>query len=285
MNVYCYTDYRLFLKDSFSTLQRTNANLSIREILRRIGSSSPSYYKEVVIDGKKNMGSSMARKVAAFLKLDSAETDYFLALVGYNQAKKELERSQYYEKLMLSKGCSQAENRFLTAQEYAYLSSWEISAIREFLHFYKNFKNRNDDERKDLACNFLPKLTVDQLDNAIEILESLKFIKKDVDGNYCKTSHNIRSVEKTPAAYLTLCQNMKHALEIINTAPSEARIFKNVIVSISSQTYSVIEKRIQEFSKEIIDIVSNDTLPEDQLYSLGVQFFPLTRKLKGDKKG
>jgi uncharacterized protein (TIGR02147 family) len=284
MDVYCYTDYRLFLKDSFTALQRTFVNLSIREILRRIGSSSPSYYKEVVIDGKKNMGSSMARKVAAFLKLDSSETDYFLALVGYNQAKTELERNQYYEIVMMSKGRSPSENRFLSAQEYEYLSSWEVSAVREFLHFYKNFKNIDDEERKDLVSNFLPKLTVDQIDKAIKVLESLKFIKKDAQGNYRKTSHNIRSVTKTPAAYMTLCQNMKHALEIINTAPLESRIFKNVIVSISSQTYAIIEKRIQEFSKEILDIVSHDTLPEDQLYSLGVQFFPLTKKLKGDRK-
>ncbi len=277
MNIYSYNDYRLYLKEAFSSLRRRNGNLSMREIHRRIGCTSPSYFKEVVVDAKKNMSFTMARKVAAFLKLDAHETEYFLALVGYNQAKTELERNHFYDQLIRYHGRSSADNRFLNVQEHAYLSSWEISAIREILQFHRNFGNRNADERRELADRFLPKLTDDQIVKAVETLKSLGFIRKDGRGNYRKTGQNLRSVKKTPAAYLTLCQNMKHALEIINTASPESRLFKNLIISVSAQAYEIIENRIQEFSKEILDIVSNDSLPEERLYSLGIQLFPLTK--------
>jgi uncharacterized protein (TIGR02147 family) len=277
MNIYHYINFRDFIKDAFSALRNENENLSIREILRRIGCASPSYFKEVIIDAQKKMSPVMTRKFALFLKLDTRETDYFLALVGYNQAETESERILYYEELLRHKVHTASENKFLELREYEYLSSWELSAIREFLHFHDGFKNLDAEERKKLAGCFLPKISDEQIKNAIQTLESLEFIKKDAHGNYRKTKQNIRSVKKTPAAYRTLCQNMKHALEIINTASPENRIFKNVIVSISSPTYEIIEKKVQEFCKEILDIASNDAYPEDRLYSLGLQFFPLTK--------
>ena len=178
---------------------------------------------------------------------------------------------------MRHKVSSPLENQFLDPREYTYLSSWEISAIREFLHFYNGFKNFDAEDRKRLADCFFSKISDEQVNNAVQTLESLGFIKKDAQGNYYKTKQNIRSVRKTPAAYLTLCQNMKHALEIINRTSPQTRIFKNVIVSISAPTYEVIEKKIQEFCREILEIVCNDSNPEDRLYSLGLQFFPLTK--------
>jgi uncharacterized protein (TIGR02147 family) len=283
VNVFEYNDYRLFLRDSFSEARKRNKHLSIREILRRIGSASPSYYKEVVVDSKKNMSITMARKIAIFLKLDHNQANYFLALVGFNQAKTEAERAENYGQLVsLPKGAG-AESRFLSAQEYAYLSSWEIPALREVLFFYPTFGNRNREERAKLAAQFIPKVSDEQMHRAIGVLESLGFIEKDGGGNFRKTRHNIRCVNKTPAAYLILSQYMKHALEIINIAEPDSRMFKNLILSMSSQAYGAIERKIQEFCKDILDIVSNDRLPADRLCSLGVQLFPLT-KIPGVRK-
>lgn len=283
MNIYGYTDFRDFIKDAFSELRKGNANLSIREILRRIGCSSPSYFKEVVIDAQKKMTTVMAGKFAQFLKLDTHETSYFLALVGYNQAQTESERIRYYQEMLHNKVDKVSENQFLELREFEYLSSWEISALREFLQIYDGFKNKDSIERKKIASCFIPKISEEQIDKAIKALETLGFIEKNDQGNYRKTRQNIRSVKKTPAAYLTLCQNMRHALEIINIVSPEERIFKNLTLTFPSKIYGLIENKIHEFCKEILDISSNNPDPEDRLYSLGLQFFPLTRS-PGDKK-
>jgi uncharacterized protein (TIGR02147 family) len=283
MTIFNYTDYRLFLKDEFSALQHKNKHLSMREILRRIGCVSPSYFKETVMDAKKNMGVSMARKIAAFLKLDKNEAEYFITLVNFNQSKTESERVEYYEQLIRLGAHGASESRFLSGNEYGYLSSWEIPAIRELLKYHPNFGNRSKEERKLLIDKFLPKITEEQIQQAMSILESLGFVQKDANGNFRKTDQNIRSVEKTPAAYSLLCQNLKLAQEIINIAPSRSRIFKALMVSTSSQAYQLIEKKTNEYCKEILDIVTNDKSPEDRLYSLGVQLFPLT-KLPEEKR-
>jgi uncharacterized protein (TIGR02147 family) len=280
MNIYSFTDYRKFLQETFSDLQRKNRTLSMREILRRIGCTSPSYYKEVVVDVKKNMSMAMARKIAAFLKLDPNAMEYFVALVGYNQAKTELERNHHYQQLILHNRGAIVENHFLTPNELAYFSTWEIPAIRELLLFYKNFKNRTAEERRKLAERFYPELSEVQVREAIELLEKLDFIKKDLHGNYRRTGQNIRQVKKNPLTYYMLRQNMKHAVQIINRISPDIRIFKNVTISMSEQAYKILEKKIQEFCGEVSDIVSNDSLPADRLYTLGIQLFPLTRTIE-----
>jgi uncharacterized protein (TIGR02147 family) len=282
MSIYHYNDYRLFLKNSVSQLQKTNKNLSIREILRRVGISSPSYYKEVILDAKKTMSPAMARKFAWFLKLDKNETEYFMALVGYNQSKTEMDRTEYYEKLIRFVHRESIESKILSVNEYKYISSWEIPALREALQFQKNFGNRNEKERKQLADRFLPKVTEQQVAEAIEILESLGFIKRDSRGNYKGINLNIRS-EKTPAAYTFMNQNMRHALAIFNITPAHSRFFKGLTAGISEHAYSLIEKKVKEFSKEIAYIVNSDSHQSDRLYSMGIYFFPLT-KLPGENQ-
>ncbi len=277
MSVYNYNDYRLFLRDETARLRRKNRNLSIREMLRRVGISSPSYYKEVVVDAKKNMSPAMARKFAWYLKLDKNETEYFAALVGFNQARTEIDRNRHYEKIIGFTHKESIESKFLSIDEYKYISSWEIPAIREALQFHKNFGNRDAKERKQLADRFLPKVTEEQVAQAIRLLESLGFIKKDSRGNFHGTRLSLRCKEKTPAAYALLCQNIKHAQEIINRASRESRVFRALIVNISKQSYDLIESKVNEFCKEVLEIASNDSCEADRLYSLGIQFFPLMK--------
>jgi len=284
MNIYSFTDYRKFLQEAFDDLQKKNSSLSMREILRRIGCASPSYYKEVVVDVKKNMGIAMARKIAAFLKLNQNETDFFIALVGYNQARTELERNHYYQQLIQHTKEKTAENYFLTPNELAYFSSWEISAIRELLLFYGDFKNSSALERKKLAERFYPDLSEEQVYNAVELLEKLQFIKRDNNGNFRRTSHNIRQVKKNPLTFFMLQQNMKHAVQIINTVSPDIRIFKNLTISMSGQAYKILEKKIQEFCSEVSEIVSHDSLPADRLYTMGIQLFPLTKSTEKEIK-
>jgi uncharacterized protein (TIGR02147 family) len=282
MTVYSFTDYREYLQKAFDDIRKRRRNLSMREILRRIGCTSPSYYKEVIVDRKKNMSAAVARKIAAFLNLDGAETEYFIALVGHNQAKNELERNHFYRKMVDNFRGRNSEHHVLSSGEYAYLSSWEIPAIRELLLFYDTFGNRTTEERETLAQKFIPEVTGEQVGAAIDLLEKLQFVRKNPAGNYRRTEQNIRQTGKNPLSYLLLRQSMKHAVQIINKASPDTRIFKNLTISLSEHAYGILENRIQEFCREIIDIVSNDVQPADRLYTLGVQLFPLTKVLRKD---
>ena len=282
MDLYSYLDYRQFIRDRVEALRTEYANLSIREMLRRVRCSSPSYYKEVVIDARKNMSIATARRFAEFFKLSGDETGYFILLLQYNQAKTELERLAFYRQLLQFKKKAATDDHFLTISEYGYMAEWQNTVIRELLPLVGDFGNRNPDERTALAQLLRVKLTDRQIDEAIRLLESLRFIKKNTRGNYRKTATTIRAENQSPAAFRTLCQFMELGKSVINTTDPLYRLFKVAVMSMNKETCAIIEKKISDVCREIVEIAATGS-DVDRLYALNLQFFPLT-KLPEERK-
>ena len=275
MSIYSYLDFRLFLHDRITTLRSENNNLSIREILRRVRCSSPSYYKEVIVDARKKMSLEAARRFAAFLQMPVDETAYFLLLVQYNQAGTELEKLHFYEQLLHFKKKPATEDHVLTINEYGYMSEWQNAVIREMLPLLDGFGNRSGAERAQIARLLRMKISDRQIDEAIRLLEKLKFIRKNSRGNYIKSESTIRAEKKSPAAYQALCQYMDMGKSIINSTDPLYRLFKVAVLGTNRETSAVIEKRVNDVCREIISIAG--TGDSDRLYAMNVQFFPLTR--------
>ena len=275
MNIYSYLDYRQFLRDRIDTLRRENDKLSIRELLRRVQCSSPSYYKEVVVDARKKMSLTTARRFAAFLRLSADETGYLLLLVQYNQAVSDVDRQHFYELLLRCRKKPAAENHFLKISEYGYMSEWHHTVIRELLPLLGDFGNRNGEERARLARLLRVNLTDRQIDEAITILEKLKFIRKNEDGNFEKSDSTIRIEQKSPAAYRALCRFLDMGKSIIPATDSLYRLFKVAVLGMNRDTAAVIEKKINDLCQEIVSIAG--TAEPDRLYAMNIQFFPLTR--------
>ncbi len=278
MNIYSYSDYRRFIRDEIESLRKENPKLSIREILRRVGCSSPSYYKEVIIDGRKNMSVPVARRFSDFLKLSGNEAEYFLLLVQYNQAKTELERLSFYEKLLNFRKRTASEDYFLKVNEYGYMMDWCNMVVRELLPLAGDFGNRSEAERNALVQLLRVKLSEKQIDDSIRLLEALNFIKKNSRGNYRKTDATIRAENKSPAAFQTLCQFTELGNRVINTTDPQYRMFKVAVTAMSGKSYKIIEKKISDLCREIVEIASSaDGAETDRLYAINIQFFPLTK--------
>jgi len=282
MDIYSYHDFRFFIRDRVEALREAQPTLSIREILRRVECSSPSYYKEVILDAKRRMSSAAARRFASFFMLSADETEYFLLLLQYNQASTELERLHFLDKLMKFKKRPITENHFLSVHEYGYLAEWYHAVVRELLPLFPEFGNRNEGERKELAGLLRLKLTDMQIDASIKLLESLKFIRKNKNGNYEKTDTALRVEKKTPAAYKTLCDFMNIAKTVVNSTDASSRMVKAAVLSLNSEAYSIIEKKLNEAFQEIADIAADAAPAVDRLYTVNIQFVPLT-KLPGEE--
>ena len=275
MNIYSYLDFRQFLRDRIDALRRDNNNLSIREILRRVRCASPSYYKEVVVDGKKKMSLSTARRFAAFLQLSADETAYLLLLVQYNQAASTIDRQHFYEAMIDLRKPPVTDDHFLTIGEYGYVAEWYHTVIRELLPLLEEFGNRSAGERRMLAGLLRVHLTDRQIDEAINLLEALTFIRKNGDGNYEKSDTTIRVEQKSPAAYQALCRFLDVGKTVISSTDPLYRLFKVAVLGTNRETAAVIEKKINEVCQEIVQIAG--TSGNDRLYALNIQFFPLTR--------
>lgn len=84
-SIRAYTDYRAFLRDSFASAKAMGNPVSNRWLARRLGFRSFSFIT-MLLQGKRNLTKPNREKFARLLNLDPADTQYFSALVEYNQA-------------------------------------------------------------------------------------------------------------------------------------------------------------------------------------------------------
>jgi uncharacterized protein (TIGR02147 family) len=157
------------------------------------------------------------------------------------------------------------------------MAQWYHMVIRELLPLLPEFGNRTQEERHALSKLLRVRLTDRQIDETIKLLERLKFIQRNEQGNFEKTDAAIRSEKKSPAAYTTLCQFMDIGKTIINTTDIPSRLVKMAVLSMNSDIFSIIERKINEAFQEIADIAGTAKPDIDRLYAINIQLFPLTR--------
>ncbi len=99
LNVFRYVDYRKYLRDALKEARKKDPSLTFRTIARHLGLASSSHVL-LVLQGKRNMGSLLALKMSAFLKLKRKEMLYFEHMTNYNQSRTRLERDEYYRRMV-----------------------------------------------------------------------------------------------------------------------------------------------------------------------------------------
>jgi uncharacterized protein (TIGR02147 family) len=276
MNVYGYMDYREFIRDSVDQL-RSRYKITNRGISKKVGVKSPSYYKETVVDGTKNMSVEVARKFAKMLQLNNKETGYLAALTELGLAKTEYEKSLALEKVLRLRKRSTVDSHFLEINEYTYTYSWRYTVIREMLPLLSGFGNRSAEERTEMAKLLRPDITDKQIDEAIRLLESMKFVRKDRNGNYVKKDNIIRGENTPRIAHTALCQLVDIGKTVINQVDPESRRFKTLVLNVTKEICDMVQNKIDDFCHEILDLASKDGENGDRIYTMNIQFYPLTK--------
>ena len=115
-------------------------------------------------------------------------------------------------------------------------------------------------------------------------MEALGFIQKDKNGNWKQCSNVVSTGDEARSHllfnyHLNLIELTKSSLHEIK---AEKRDISAITVGLAESKIPVIKKRIQEFRKEILEIVSEDSETE-RVYQMNIQFFPLMAD-EGDKK-
>jgi uncharacterized protein (TIGR02147 family) len=103
VDLFAYTDYRLFLRD-WANVSRQRKGFSIRAFTIRAGLGSSGYFK-MVIDGNRNLGLKGLERFMNGMKLVDDQRLYFRYLVLWNQAETDEERGRYEGRLALLRKC------------------------------------------------------------------------------------------------------------------------------------------------------------------------------------
>lgn len=274
--IYEYLDYRKFLQDFYEFKKNANASYSYRMLSDKIGFKTKDFILRVM-RGDKNLSNQSIPMVAKGLTLGSIETKYFEALVNFNQVKSSEEKSIWYDKLIsLQKTARFTDTQaLLTHHQYQVYSDWRHLAIRSVIGIH-GFQG----DLQALANSLIPKLSLEEVTQSIELLESCKLIKRTKKGyELCQSSITTGATVPKGALQGFHQHCLKLGAKSIDTLPASKRNISGLTLGISEEGYNKILEKLVTFRKEIAQIADEDN-NADRVYQMSLLLFPMSEPIK-----
>lgn len=273
--IFKYLDYREFLKDYYNAKKEANPAFSLRVFSDKIGFKAKDFISRVM-NGDKNLSSQSIPKVASGLRLGKHETEFFIALVKFNQAETTEERNGAFEEMQaVLKVVRFAEKQHLLGHaQYMVYSHWRHLTIRSLIGMY-GF----DGDYEALARRVHPRITAEEAKASVKLLEDCMLIKKGKNGKYVLTENAITTGDRTSKLALRGFHQdcLKLAADSIDRDPPGTRHISGLTLGISQEGYERIVERINAFRKEIALIAEEDE-NSDKVFQLQFALFPVGGK-------
>lgn len=270
IDLFEYANYRDYLKDWFNIAKATRRNVTYRSFSKKAGLKSSNFVM-LVIQGKRNLTEESIASLCKALELNKQESEFFRNLVYFNQAKTKLDENLYFQKMISSKKYHQLKP--LEKTQYDYVSNWYNLAIRELVA-----SPEFDGSAEWLSQNLFSDLSVQQVKQSLKTLEELQLIKKDKKGKWQQSSAILSTGDEVNSLALFNYQLKmfdlgKKALEDID---AQQRDISCMTLGIHREQLGELKKKIQDFRKEILKMVSSVNEPEEVI-QVNIQLFPLSK--------
>ena len=273
--IFEYLDYREFLKDYYNAKKEANPAFSLRVFSDKIGFKAKDFISRVM-NGDKNLSNQSIPKVASGLRLGKHETEFFIALVKFNQAETTEERNGAFGEMQaVLKVVRFAEKQHLLGHaQYMVYSHWRHLTIRSLIGMY-GF----DGDYETLARRVHPRITAEEAKASVKLLEDCMLIKKGKNGKYVLTENAITTGDRTSKLALRGFHQdcLKLAADSIDRDPPGTRHISGLTLGISQEGYERIVERINAFRKEIALIAEEDE-NSDKVFQLQFALFPVGGK-------
>lgn len=268
-----YNDYRAYMADFYEE-RKKNSAFTWREFAKIAGFSSPSYLK-LVCDGKSSLSRVTINRVAAAMGLIGYEIDYFEAMVNFGNAQKDDVKKAYLDRMMAISVANKI--RVVDEDAFEYYDSWKNPVVRELAPMMPGAMPG------DIAKACTQEISALEVRKSLRFLEKAGFLKQTAENVYEQTEKAVSgSKEALPLAIRMMHREMgRLGIESIDQFGSAERNVTGVTLGVNREGYEEIVKELDACRKKIISIAARcGTL--DQVYRLNLQFFPLSKKVKGE---
>lgn len=273
--IFEYLDYREFLQDYYRIRKEANSSFSLRAFSDKIGFKAKDFISRVM-QGEKNLSEQSIQKVASGLRLGKRESEFFAALVLFNQAETAEERNSHYAKMQeILKIVRFSESQHLMAHyQYQVYSDWRHLVVRSLIGMF-GFSG----DFKELGNRVHPKITPEQAKESVKLLESCGLISKKEDGSYELSQSAITTGNRTSKTALRGFHQkcLKLGADSIDRDQPSERNISGLTLGISKDGYERIVERINAFRKEIAFLAEEDQ-DADSAYQLEICFFKVGGK-------
>lgn len=274
-NIFEYTDYRTFLKESYDYLKETKPGFSHRYFAKRAGLSSPGcLYK--VVKGERNLSKDNIQKFSLALGLTKKEQQYFDMLVSFNNAKSPETKRYYLELLYNIK--KKKSGVPLTDKQFEYYSNWYYPTIRELI----GLPDFNEDPNW-IRARLGNKITNKQVKTALDVLLRLGLARRDTDGSLKQCDAIVTTEEEVmhTAAGLFHKQMLGIADETLFVTPPEHREIAGITMAVSNKQFKEIQSKMRDFYSTIMNYLNNNSDVPETVMQMHLMFFPLIDNKNG----
>lgn len=270
VSVYDYEDYHVYLKDWMEAKRKRKGSFSFQVLANRAGMKSRSFLRLVSL-GQKDLLHATALKVSGAMDHDARETEFFLALVGYNNAVDPKERSVYLDKMATFR--KPARSEILSAQQYEFFSKWFIIPIWELVATIPF-----GDDFRLLADRMEPSITVEEARHAVKVLLDLGLIEPKGD-RYAQRSENLHTRDEIVSKAIKGYQadTLALARRALGEMPPELRQINTLTLGLDEVRWEKAKDAIKEFRQRLIDLTAEVPVV-DRVYQVNLQAFPLTKQ-------
>lgn len=271
IDVFTYENYRNYLNDYYRYMKDQDPKFSHRVFSKQAKYTSTNFML-LVMQGKRNVSDAGAQNIAEALKLSKGESDFFKALVKFNQETDSEQKQRLALLLFRFKNFEKNHPQLLS--EYSYYAKWYNIPIREMVDI-KGFKEKPEWIAKKLS----PPIEASEAKEALQELKNLGFLKYDDNKKLVQTVANVMTNSEVISASVRAYHH-----EMINKAGEAIERHKSSKREISSSTITVDEEGMKKIKKIIQNVweeirhVSNETKEPTAVYQLNFQLFPLVNQ-------
>lgn len=268
ISVFAYEDYHLFLRDWVASKKRERSSFSYQELADRIGLKSKSSLRLVCM-GERDLSPSAAVKFVVAMALNERETEYFLALVAFNNATDPRERDLHLQQMR--KVPKPINKTILSAQEFDFFSKWYVVAIWEMVAarpFGGDFK---------VLGNMLdPPISPEEARHALMVLLDLDLIEPLGD-KYCQKQAVLHTRDELKSLAIKTYQRetMLLAADALDRVDPARRQITTLTMGLDEERWNAVRALTQEYRQKLIELGSRDGAV-DRVYQVNIQVFPLT---------
>ena len=273
VNVFDFTDYRVYLKTYFEDRKKSDPAFSHRWLARRLDLST-SNLLWLVMQGKRNLTGTLCHKISEVFKLSRKEAEYFENMVNFMQAKTNKEKDLFFSHMTGLRKKLNVDR--IEERQYEYYTNWYNPVVRELVT-----GPAFDGGPEALSRMLQPSITPSQAKRSIELMLRLGMIKKQ-GRRYVQTSPLLSTgPEVNSLAIVNFHRAMGTlAVEALDRIPKKERNITSSTIYITDGMYESIVKKIEEFRKELL-LMADSVEQGERVYQLNFQLFPVSKTTPG----
>ena len=273
INIYDYSDYRKFLQEFYELEKSLDPTFSYRIFAAAIDMDASLLVK--ILQGKRHVSTKNIEAFVQFFRFKEGKAEYFREMVAYGKAKNDEQVRKHFETLQKMRPSSCRE---LDEARYRYFQQWFYPMIRSALDV---FDYRGPEHAAALGDSCIPKISANQVENAVDALLQLGLVHRRKDGRIVPTDAHLKTKEHWLSASISDYQKSiaELAHRSIAETPKEERDISTLTMALDSSQIQRIRDIIAEARRSIVNVANSmQSQICDSVYQLNFQLFPMMKK-------